>query len=78
MHFEGWAHFIQGADELKSGNRIRDCLVMLAWGQRADVCEQEQQSSLLGMLPLLAKLSSDTRRSCARSTGLPPRERNPR
>ena len=36
----GWAHFTQGADELKaafSGNGIRDRLVMLERGQRADV-----------------------------------------
>jgi len=40
LHFEGWAHFTQGADELKaafSGNGIRDRLVMLERGQRADV-----------------------------------------
>jgi L-ascorbate metabolism protein UlaG (beta-lactamase superfamily) len=40
LHFEGWAHFTQGADELEaafSGNGIRDRLVMLERGQRADV-----------------------------------------
>jgi L-ascorbate metabolism protein UlaG (beta-lactamase superfamily) len=40
LHFEGWAHFTQGADELRaafSGNGIRDRLVMLERGQRADV-----------------------------------------
>jgi L-ascorbate metabolism protein UlaG (beta-lactamase superfamily) len=40
LHFEGWAHFTQGADELKaafSGNGIRDRLLMLERGQRADV-----------------------------------------
>jgi len=40
LHFEGWAHFTQGADELKaafSGNGIRDRLLMLERGQRAEV-----------------------------------------
>jgi L-ascorbate metabolism protein UlaG (beta-lactamase superfamily) len=40
LHFEGWAHFTQGAEELKaafSGNGIRDRLVMLERGQRAEV-----------------------------------------
>ena len=40
LHFEGWAHFTQGADELTaafSGNGIRDRLLMLERGQRADV-----------------------------------------
>ncbi len=40
LHFEGWAHFTQGTDELKaafSGNGIRDRLVMLKRGERADV-----------------------------------------
>jgi L-ascorbate metabolism protein UlaG (beta-lactamase superfamily) len=40
LHFEGWAHFTQGADELKaafSGNGIRDRLVMLERGERAEV-----------------------------------------
>ena len=40
LHFEGWAHFTQGAAELKaafSGNGIRDRLLMLDRGQRADV-----------------------------------------
>lgn len=40
LHFEGWTHFTQGADELKaafSGNGIRDRLVMLERGQRAEV-----------------------------------------
>ncbi len=40
LHFEGWAHFTQGADELEaafSGNGIRDRLVMLERGQRAEV-----------------------------------------
>ncbi|MBV8990936.1 MAG: MBL fold metallo-hydrolase [Solirubrobacterales bacterium] len=40
LHFEGWAHFTQGADQLKaafSGNGIRDRLLMLERGQRADV-----------------------------------------
>ncbi len=40
LHFEGWAHFTQGADELKaafSGNGIRQQLLMLERGQRADV-----------------------------------------
>jgi L-ascorbate metabolism protein UlaG (beta-lactamase superfamily) len=40
LHFEGWAHFTQGADELKaafSGNGIRDRLLMLERGQHAEV-----------------------------------------
>jgi len=40
LHFEGWAHFTQGAKELEaafSGNGIRDRLLMLERGQRADV-----------------------------------------
>lgn len=40
LHFEGWAHFTQGADELKaafSGNGIRDRLVMLERGERVEV-----------------------------------------
>lgn len=40
LHFEGWTHFTQGADELKaafSGNGIRDRLLMLERGQRAEV-----------------------------------------
>jgi L-ascorbate metabolism protein UlaG (beta-lactamase superfamily) len=40
LHFEGWAHFTQGADELEaafSGNGIRDRLLMLERGQHADV-----------------------------------------
>lgn len=40
LHFEGWAHFTQGADELRaafSGNGIRDRLVMLERGERAEV-----------------------------------------
>jgi L-ascorbate metabolism protein UlaG (beta-lactamase superfamily) len=40
LHFEGWAHFTQGADELEaafSGNGIRERLLMLERGQRADV-----------------------------------------
>ncbi len=40
LHFEGWAHFTQGADELEaafSGNGIRDRLLMLERGQRTDV-----------------------------------------
>jgi L-ascorbate metabolism protein UlaG (beta-lactamase superfamily) len=40
LHFEGWAHFTQGAPELEaafSGNGIRDRLLMLERGQRADV-----------------------------------------
>ena len=40
LHFEGSTDFTQGADELKaafSGNGIRDRLVMLERGQRADV-----------------------------------------
>ena len=40
LHFEGWAHFTQGADELEaafSGNGIRDRLVMLERGERAEV-----------------------------------------
>jgi L-ascorbate metabolism protein UlaG (beta-lactamase superfamily) len=39
LHFEGWSHFTQGADELAaafSGNGIRDRLVMLERGQRAE------------------------------------------
>jgi L-ascorbate metabolism protein UlaG (beta-lactamase superfamily) len=40
LHFEGWAHFTQGAEVLKaafSGNGIRDRLVMLERGERAEV-----------------------------------------
>ncbi len=40
LHFEGWAHFTQGAAELQaafSGNGIRDRLVILKRGQRAEV-----------------------------------------
>jgi L-ascorbate metabolism protein UlaG (beta-lactamase superfamily) len=40
LHFEGWAHFTQGADELDAafrGNGIRDRLLMLERGQRAEV-----------------------------------------
>jgi L-ascorbate metabolism protein UlaG (beta-lactamase superfamily) len=40
LHFEGWAHFTQGADELEaafSGNGIRGRLLMLERGQRAYV-----------------------------------------
>jgi L-ascorbate metabolism protein UlaG (beta-lactamase superfamily) len=40
LHFEGWAHFTQGARELEaafSGNGIRDRLVMLERGERAEV-----------------------------------------
>jgi L-ascorbate metabolism protein UlaG (beta-lactamase superfamily) len=39
LHFEGWSHFTQGANELTaafSGNGIRDRLLMLERGQRAD------------------------------------------
>ena len=40
LHFEGWAHFTQGAGELNaafSGNGIADRLLMLERGQRAEV-----------------------------------------
>ena len=40
LHFEGWAHFTQGAEQLKSafsGNGLRDRLVMLERGQRVEV-----------------------------------------
>jgi L-ascorbate metabolism protein UlaG (beta-lactamase superfamily) len=40
LHFEGWAHFTQGADELEaafSGNGLRDRLLMLERGQRAEM-----------------------------------------
>jgi L-ascorbate metabolism protein UlaG (beta-lactamase superfamily) len=40
LHFEGWGHFTQGADELKAafrGNGLGDRLLMLERGQRADV-----------------------------------------
>lgn len=40
LHFEGWAHFTQGAAALEaafSGNGIRDRLLMLDRGQRAEV-----------------------------------------
>jgi L-ascorbate metabolism protein UlaG (beta-lactamase superfamily) len=40
LHFEGWAHFTQGARELEaafSGNGIRDRLVMLERGERVEV-----------------------------------------
>jgi L-ascorbate metabolism protein UlaG (beta-lactamase superfamily) len=40
LHFEGWAHFTQGAHELRAafaGNGIRDRLVMLERGERVEV-----------------------------------------
>jgi hypothetical protein len=40
VHFEGWAHFTQGADELRaafSGNGISDRLLVLERGQRAEI-----------------------------------------
>ena len=40
LHYEGWAHFTQGADELRaafSGNGLRDRLVVLKPGERATV-----------------------------------------
>jgi L-ascorbate metabolism protein UlaG (beta-lactamase superfamily) len=40
LHFEGWAHFTQGAAELEaafSGNGMRDRLLMLERGQRVQV-----------------------------------------
>lgn len=40
LHFEGWAHVTQGADELKAafaGNGIADRLLVLERGQRAEV-----------------------------------------
>lgn len=40
LHFEGWAHFTQGADELTAafrGNGVRDRLLVLERGQRAEV-----------------------------------------
>ncbi len=40
LHFEGWAHFTQGADQLEAafrGNGMRDRLLMLERGQRAEV-----------------------------------------
>ena len=40
LHFEGWAHFTQGADELRAafaGNGVRDRLVLLGRGQRVEV-----------------------------------------
>ncbi len=40
LHFEGWAHFTQGADQLKaafSGNGIRDRLLMLERGERVEI-----------------------------------------
>ena len=40
LHFEGWAHLTQGADELKaafSGNGIADRLLMLERAQHAEV-----------------------------------------
>jgi hypothetical protein len=40
LHFEGWTHFTQGPEALEaafSGNGIRDRLVMLERGQRAEV-----------------------------------------
>jgi len=40
LHFEGWAHITQGAGELEaalSGNGMRDRLLMLERGQRAEV-----------------------------------------
>jgi L-ascorbate metabolism protein UlaG (beta-lactamase superfamily) len=40
LHFEGWSHFTQGADELIAafaGNGLSDRLVMLERGQRVEV-----------------------------------------
>jgi L-ascorbate metabolism protein UlaG (beta-lactamase superfamily) len=40
LHFEGWTHFTQGMDELEAafrGNGIRDRLVALERGERADI-----------------------------------------
>jgi L-ascorbate metabolism protein UlaG (beta-lactamase superfamily) len=40
LHFEGWAHITQGADELRaafSGNGIADRLLMLEQGQAAEI-----------------------------------------
>jgi L-ascorbate metabolism protein UlaG (beta-lactamase superfamily) len=40
LHFEGWGHFTQGAEQLTaafSGNGIRDRLVMLERGQRIEI-----------------------------------------
>jgi L-ascorbate metabolism protein UlaG (beta-lactamase superfamily) len=40
LHFEGWAHFTQGPEQLLAafrGNGIRDRLLMLERGQRAEV-----------------------------------------
>lgn len=40
LHFEGWAHFTQGAEELRAafaGNGLRDRLVLLERGQRVAV-----------------------------------------
>jgi L-ascorbate metabolism protein UlaG (beta-lactamase superfamily) len=40
LHFEGWAHFTQGADALVAafkGNSLADRLIMLERGQRAEV-----------------------------------------
>jgi L-ascorbate metabolism protein UlaG (beta-lactamase superfamily) len=40
LHFEGWGHFTQGANELRAaftGNGIRERLLMLERGQRADI-----------------------------------------
>jgi hypothetical protein len=40
LHFEGWAHDTQGADELKAaflGNGIADRLLVLERAQRAEV-----------------------------------------
>jgi L-ascorbate metabolism protein UlaG (beta-lactamase superfamily) len=40
LHFEGWAHLTQGATALEaafSGNWIRDRLLLLGRGQRADI-----------------------------------------
>jgi L-ascorbate metabolism protein UlaG (beta-lactamase superfamily) len=40
LHFEGWAHFTQGAEHLEAafrGNGLRDRLVLLERGERAEV-----------------------------------------
>jgi L-ascorbate metabolism protein UlaG (beta-lactamase superfamily) len=40
LHFEGWGHFTQGADEVRAafrGNSLGDRLLLLERGQRADV-----------------------------------------
>jgi hypothetical protein len=40
LHFEGWTHFTQGAEQLRgafAGNEVLDRLVLLAPGMRVEL-----------------------------------------